>query len=154
MRIWIIRAAIFSMFVSLTWTLWPFLQSPETQAAKQQAKFLQFAGQRNWAQINAIIAPDYHDAWNESREEALNAAHEVLSMFLVVSFDWAPGQASRTEKTVALGGTLHMSGSGAAGSSIVLDRVNRMQKPWGFIWRKDGWRPGDWHLLSITQPEL
>ena len=151
---WFLRISLASALISAIWFLIPFLQSAESQAKQQQEKLLDFAAHQNWKRVYLLLAQDYSDAWGMKRDEALNAAHEVLQSFIMVSFDWKLQSAARDGKTVTLTGTIHMTGSGATGSSLIVDHVNRIEKPWVFLWRKDGWKPGDWHLISIANADV
>lgn len=151
---WFLRVSIASALISVVWFIIPFLQSAESQVKHQQETLIGFAAKRSWARLNLLIAADYSDAWGMKRDEALNAAHEALQSFIMISFDWKPQSVARDEKTVTLSGTIHMNGSGATGSSMIVDHVNRITKPWVFVWRKDGWKPGDWRLVSIANADV
>lgn len=151
---WFLRISLVSALISTIWFIIPFLQSDETQAKNQQEKILKFAAQRSWPRVYLLLAQDYSDTWGMKRDEALNTARETLQSFIMVSFDWKLQSVSRDEKTITLTGTIHMTGNGATGSSMILDQVNRITKPWTFVWRKDGWKPGDWHLISIANDEV
>lgn len=151
---WSLRISLVSAVISAVWFIIPFLQSAESQARHQQEKIISLAAKRNWAHLNLLFAPDYSDAWGMKRDEALNAAHEALQSFIMISFDWKLVSVVSDGKTVTISGTIHMSGSGATGSSMIVDHVNQITKPWVFVWRKDGWKPGDWRLVSIANADV
>ncbi len=151
---WFLRISLASALISAVWFIIPFLQSAESQVQHQQKNIIELAAKRSWPRLNLMIAPDYSDAWGMKRDEALNAAHEALQSFIMVSFDWKQKSISRDGKTVTISCTIHMTGSGATGSSMIIEHVNRITKPWVFVWRKDGWQPGDWRLISIANTDV
>ena len=150
---WFLRISLASALISALWFAIPFLRSAESQVKRQHERLLDFAAHRNWPRFYLLLADDYRDAWEMTRTDALNAAREVLSGFLMVSFDWKEEGVSRDGKTVTLTGIIRMSGSGPS-SSMITDHVNRIEKPWTFVWRKDGWKPSDWHLVSVANPDV
>lgn len=151
---WFLRLSLASALISAIWFFIPFLQSAESQARHQQEKIIEFAAHQKWARVYLLLAQDYSDAWGMKRDEAISAAQEALQTLIMVSFDWKLQSAVRDGKTVTLTGTIRMTGKGAVGSSMIMDHVNRITKPWVFVWRKDGWKPGDWRLVSIANPDV
>ncbi len=151
---WVLRISLASALISIVWFFIPFLRSAESQVKLQQANVLELAAHRNWPRVYLLVAPDYADAWGMKRDEAISAAREALLSFIMVSLDWKPQSVARDGKTVTLSGTIRMSGNGATGSSMIVDHVNRIMKPWVFVWRKDGWKPGDWRLVAIANADV
>ena len=151
---WLVRLSLVSAVISAVWFVIPVFRSAETQAKKQHERFLGYVAKRDWARFYLAVSPDYKDAWEQSRDEALAAAREALTSFIIVNFDWKMESVSRDGKTATLTGTIHMSGTGATGSTMIIDHVNKIEKPWTFVWRKDGWKPSDWHLISVATPEV
>jgi hypothetical protein len=150
---WSIRIALAAALISALRFAIPLLRSPESQAKRQHEELLSLAAHRNWARVYPLLAADYRDAWDQTRDEALNAAREGLSSFLALSLHWTEESVARDGKTVTLTGTLRMSGSGPAGSSLITDHVNKIAKPWTFVWRKTGWKASDWSLVSVANPD-
>jgi hypothetical protein len=140
--------AVFLFFVS------PYLQSSETQARKQQEKFVQLGAKRSWEDVKKLLAADYHDQWKQKPADAVDLCSKVLQGFIYLKIDWKPIDATVKGNTVILRGTAHMSGSGGGISQIVMDTVNQVKEPWVFTWRKDGWKPSDWKLISVENKEL
>lgn len=151
---WFLRISLASALISIVWFFIPFLRSAESQVKQQQANILEFVAHRNWPRVYLLLAPDYADAWGMKSDEAISAAREALLSFIMVSLDWKVQSVARDGKTVTLSGAIRMSGSGATGSSMIIDHVNRITKPWVCVWRKDGWKPGDWRLVSIANADV
>jgi hypothetical protein len=154
MRRWIIRLLILDLIISIIWFGWPFLQSSKTQVSKQQSALLRVIEKRKWPEINLLIAPDYKDQWDQSRDQSLSVMKQLLGGFFVFTIDMKSLEVSVDGKTAKASGTMKMTGSGAGVSAMVMDAVNKLNQPFSFTWRKDGWKPSDWKLVSIAQPEL
>ena len=154
MRPWILRILAINLIVSAIWFGWPFLKSPTAQALAQHRHLVSLVAHRNWKETLALMAEDYHDAWDMKREEAVSLGHEMLQGFLMLDLEWKPSSVTLEGKTATITGYIKAGGSGAGFSSEVISRVNNLKEPFLFTWRKDGWKPGDWRLLSVKQSEL
>lgn len=141
--------------VVMLWYLMPYFHSPETHALKQHQRLIKLAGGRNWTEAKPLFANDYLDAWDNNADQAIEAASEVLSGFIVLDLQIEAAEAhSVAENLVEVRCKLRISGNGAGVSQQVMNEVNRLQEHWTFTWRKDGSKPSDWRLLKVDHPEL
>jgi hypothetical protein len=154
MRTWIIRIIVLDLIVTAIWFGVPFLKSPETQALEQHQRFIAFGGNRNWGRVLTLMSVDYRDAWGMKREEAVSLAHELLQGYIALDFQWQPQGVKVQGKTATVTGFIKASGTGGGFSAEIISRINALHEPFVFTWRKDGWKPGDWKLTGISQPEL
>ena len=81
-------------------------------------------------------------------------AHQVLQSFFTLDLQWQLVTVKVEGKTALITGRIKATGNGAPPSSEILSRVNNLADPFVFTWRKDGWKPGDWRLVSVSQPDL
>jgi hypothetical protein len=153
-RTWILRIVAINLVVSAVWFGGPFLKSSQTQALDQHERLVALVAHRNWKQTLALMAVDYHDAWDMNREEAVSLGHEVLQGFLMLDLAWKPTSVAQEGKTATITGFIKASGTGAGFSQEVVSRLNNLREPFVFTWRKDGWKPDDWRLVSVKQTEL
>lgn len=154
MRIWLLRILAVNLAISAIWFVWPFLKSGKTQALDQHQRLVSVVAHRNWKQTLALLADDYHDTWDMKREEAISVGHEILQSFIVLNLEWQTASITIDGNTATVSGMIKISGSGLGFTSEIINKVNNLHEPFIFIWRKDGWKPGDWRLVKLTQPEL
>ncbi len=154
MRTWLLRILVINLVISGIWLGWPFLKSAKSQALDQQQRLIGLVAQRDWKQTLTLLAEDYHDSWDMKREDAVSVGHEVLQSFLVLNLNWKTSSIVIVEKTATITGIIKISGNGYGFSQEIINKVNNLKEPFVFTWRKDGWKPGDWRLVSLMQPEL
>lgn len=154
LRTWLFRIVALQAVLSLLWFAWPFLKSARSQALAQHERLVGHVAHRNWKLILALMAEDYHDAWDMKRDEAVSLGHELLQGFLVLNLDWKTTGVSVSGQNATITGHLKASGSGAGFSQEIINRLNQLRDPFVFTWRKESWKPGSWKLISVGQPEL
>ena len=154
MRRWILRLLALAVLVGLAVFFWPFLQSRQAQVEAQQQRFIKAVEQRNWALVKELMDPNYEDQWKLHRDKSLSLAHELLSGFLILNLDWNSQGTKVDGDQIQAQGAIKMSGSGAGLSSEIINNAGQIHQPWTFVWRKTGWKPSDWRLVSISNPEL
>jgi hypothetical protein len=141
--------------IALLWLgWWLFGQSPEKQVRNAQEKFLLAVEKRDWDKVQSTLATDYADSYGLNRETAPGTAAEVLKgfLFLTLKPTLLPFQPQPTQAQVQV--RIQMEGRGLGLSPIVMDRVNSMQQPWHFHWRKDGPWHWNWKITRIHHPDL
>ena len=131
-----------------------FLWQPERQLLLHQAHLRAAVENRNWSRMEALIDPAYSDRWGYTRETGLRDARQWLGQFFAltitaeaVGHQLTPGGGTVTERW-------KMDGTGTAGAAMVSDRVNAIHAPFTFQWKHGSWKPWDWTLLRVDNPEL
>lgn len=149
---WLLALPALIALLWLGW--WLFGQSAEKQVRTAQEKFLTAVENRDWKKARALLAADYGDSLGLTHETAPDTAEEVFKgfLFLTLRADIQPFQPTSTAAQVNI--RLQMDGRGLGFSPIIMDRVNSMQAPWQFHWRKDGLWPWTWKIIRIHHPEL
>lgn len=140
--------------VLIVWLALPYMASPEKQVEKRQQDLIDGAARRSWREVEEMIAADYQDEWKQKREDAVGTARQLLSGFLVLDMEWKQESLTVTGNTAQAKGMVTMDGKGMGGSELVMNRVNQVKAPWIFTWRKDGPKPSDWKLISVSNEEL
>ena len=141
--------------IALVWLgWWLFGLPPEQQVHKAQEKFLTSVEKRDWKKVQSCLAADYGDALGLTHETAPGAAAEVLNNFLFLTLKTDIQSMTATATTAQVEARIQMEGRGLGLSAVILGRVNSMQGPWQFHWRKDGPWHWDWKLTRIHHPEL
>lgn len=138
------------------WAVWLFqLWQPARQIELHTRNLLARASDRDWAAVEAMMAPGYRDARHDDRASAGDAGREWASHFFALQIvpldDWQidvsgnDGQAS---------GAIGIYGSGTYVAQAVMDVARKLEEPFVFRWRKSGRWPWQWRLTEIAQPEL
>jgi len=146
-RVLAIAAVLAVVLLALHWR-------PSRQVRLHQQHLLEAVGNRDWKKVGGFFAQDYKDHWGQTREEALRRAPQAFQDFLACgveserpSLEWRDGAGVTTER-------IRIVGSGGALARLVMEQVNGLREPFVFEWRKQGWLPWDWALVSVDQPEI
>lgn len=137
----------------IVWLIW--LWSPERQAALHTLNLLGRASNQDWTAVGEMMAPDYRDAWEHGKEQALSDAKEFGRHFF--SLRVGPSDAPKIEtKTgeASVRTRLGVYGSGTPVAHAVIEAVHELEQPFVFRWRKSGPWPWQWVLVRLEQEEL
>jgi hypothetical protein len=149
-RNWII-AAVLILGVAL-W-LWGWCQ-PERQVRRAQARFLAAAESGDFDSLAELIAEDYRDGWGHDKAFVLRASKEVFPRFVLIDINREERGVEQAGADWVLREKLTISGLGDGLAIAVRNRVNGLREPFTTTWRKKGWKPWDWELVSMEQPEI
>jgi hypothetical protein len=146
-------ALILAVMAFLVWCVYPLFLPAAKKVSLQQEKLLKQAGKRDWKAVFDMMAEDYHDGFGMKRDEALQTAKEVLDPFLTLSFEWTDEKVEVNGSTATVTGIARLHGTGPIGINEVTNRMNQIQKPWTFEWKRHP-VTGDWKLNSVSNPDL
>jgi hypothetical protein len=135
------------------WCVYPLFLPTARKVSLRQEKLMKTAEKRDWDAVKEMMTDNYRDGFGMDREEALKSAQEVFTPFLSFGFDWKDEKVEVEGDTATVTGMGRMHGTGATGVSEILNRVNQIQKPWSFVWKRHP-ITGDWKLSSVSNPEL
>ena len=142
-------------FASAAVALWLGIAlSPGRSLVRCQEKLLQAAGNRNWDRVRALMDPAYRDAWGQDREEAVSRAADVLRNFLALDIVSEDVTVDRTGPDAVVSARLRLRGKGNAIGEAVKEGTNALPSHFQFAWRRKSWKPWDWKLVSLSQPEI
>lgn len=137
------------------WLLWAgFVQSPEAQLARAQRDFLKAVEERDWGEIEGMLADDYLDDLGFDRATALQTARQFLSGFFTLSLQAETLSLQATRQIGMVRMNIKAEGNGTAVSQMVLERVGRVREPWIFHWHHKGRWPWDWKVVQVQQDDL
>lgn len=147
--------ALLATLILMAWAgWWCFGRSAEAEVRAAQAAFLKKVEKRDWEGVKLSLATDYRDAYGHDRDRAVATASEVLAGFLFLEVLNEEPAIQIGESTSRVDAIIRMEGNGLGYSAMVVGRVNQMQSPWAFLWRKDGPWPWSWKITRIHQDEL
>ena len=139
--------------VTIAWRcIW--LWQPERQLLLHQAHLRRAVEGRDWARIEALVDAGYADRWGYTRATGLREARQWMGQFFVLTVTAEPAGDTWT----AQGGTVterwNIDGTGTEAAGMVKDRVNALRAPFVFQWKHGSWKPWDWTLTRMDNPEL
>lgn len=116
--------------------------------------FLQKVEKRKWAAVEKRIAADYRDRWGFHRASLLESLPQGFRHFYVLEIKAESPQIDIQGKVATVKCRIRMDGRGTAIADEILNRVQGLKEPFVFTYRKQSWKPWDWKLESVDQPEL
>lgn len=110
---------------------------------------------RNRESFASMLADDYRDRWEHDKAIVVRRCGMIFEHFMTLDIE---GENRGAEETA--GGAwlvrqkITVTGMGSPIGIAARDRVNALTQPFSMKWRKRGWKPWDWELTSVDQPEL
>lgn len=120
---------------------------------KQQA-FLVAVEEGDNAAWDHLLSESYRDQWEFSKSNALVALQDVRSQLIGIKIDWNADATFVDEGEGTLRGSMKVEATGFFGTDFITSRINRLDAPWVFHWRKESWRPWSWKLVRIENEDL
>ena len=142
-----LAALALAIFLALLW-------QPARQVRLHQRHLLKAVEKRNWTNVGKFIGAEYRDRWEHDKENVIAQASPVFAQFLFCNIDAQEHSLALAEGTGTIGVRLAMSGSGGPIAEMVKERVNSLTDPFTFKWAHKSWKPWDWELISVDQPQL
>jgi hypothetical protein len=151
-RTWTISGGLILLVAILLWT--GFELTPGRCLERRQDRLLQAAGDRNWKRVRELMAEDYRDVWGQDREEAVTLASEGLANFLALEIFSEDTAVDRRGGEATVSALLRLRGRGNAVGEAIISRANSLESHFRFAWTRKSWKPWDWKLVSVSQPEI
>jgi len=137
----------------LLWWGWGAFQA-DRQLENRFRELVKVVEDRNWEKLRGFLADDYVDAWGNDRERTIELAGQGFQYFLVLGVEPEEPEflIAGREATVRTG--FEISGTGRGPAKIILSRAAGLKEPFEIGWRRESWKPWDWKVVSMSQPEL
>jgi hypothetical protein len=136
------------------WLLYPIFLPASEKVSRIQARILDRAAHHDWKKVESMVSAKYQDGAGMKKEDAIQTAKELLDPFLTLGFEWTSQTVVIEGSKATVTGTLRMHGTGPVGGSTIIDRVNKTEKPWTFVWQRDDFDRSDWKLISASNAEI
>lgn len=147
---WVLILAVMAF---CAWWLYPYLLPTSAKVSRVQAQILKKAAHHDWDKVASMVAEDYRDPAGMNKQEAMQTAKEILNAFLTLEFEWTNETVTVEDQKATVTGTLRMKGMGPAGGGAIIERVNKIEKPWTFVWQRDPMSALVWRLTSVSNAE-
>jgi hypothetical protein len=100
------------------------------------------------------MAEDYRDPWDHDKANVLRRCPQVFDQFLLLTMEGEIRAAEPAAEGWIVRQKIVMKGFGGGLGMYAQSEVNQLKEPFTMSWRKRGWKPWDWELTRIEQPEL
>ena len=147
----LLLAGAFLLLAAL-WLRW-WLQ-PERQIPRAQARLLSNIEKRDFRAMAAMLAHDYRDRWQQDKATVIGRSSEVFGQFVMLTVEREPRGLRMDSGRWLLAEKLKLKGLGGPLAMAARDAVSVLREPFVTEWRQRSWKPWDWELQSVTQPEL
>jgi len=103
-----------------------------------------------------MVSADYRDQWGMDRDQIGSALRDVSRQFLTLRVEWADPQfVAGLDRTMTLTTLPRLDGRAISPvGEMMLSTARRLDQPFTFHWKKEGWWPWTWRVVSITNPDL
>lgn len=142
----LLAAFIFGLWLARIW-------SAENQVRLHSEHLLREVEDRRWAAVSDALAADYHDAWGDDRARLLNRLRLVSRMLRSLSIETQDVKTAVNGPTGTWSARLQITAEGEAAAEVTA-RVNRLTTPFTLHWQRESWKPWDWQLHEVSNPEL
>jgi len=151
---WILIAAISGLLLVVL--LVALQMRPASQIAKRQASLIEGIERRSPARIQRLLAKEYRDRWGFTSEQIVESMVDAGSQFmaLVVTPEGETvvfgegGEATVTARLILGGKPV-----GPVGNEVTR-RINQLEEPFVFVWKKQSFLPSSWRLVSVDNAAL
>lgn len=136
-------------FLGLPWL------SPERGVQRTWSAVLTAIEDNDRTALATLLGPDYHDGFDLDREAALELLGTVRGQFLVCTVrrespELVMATDSRAATTRAL---IRLDGHGTPIANAAVQASRASQTPTSFRFRRNSWKPWDWRLVAIENPD-
>lgn len=138
--------------IAALWSHW-WLR-PERQIPRAQARLLSAIESRDFDAMAAMLAADYRDRWGHERAGVMARSREVFGQFATLTIGREKSVDRAASGTWFLSEKIRMRGLGGPLAMAAREIVNALHEPFVTEWRHRSWKPWDWELKSVAQPEI
>jgi hypothetical protein len=134
------------------WLVW--WSRPERQVRRAQHRLLAAIEARDYPALARLLAEDYRDRWENDKANVLRRCPQVFDQFVLLDVEGEIQQAEIQGDVGSVQQKIVVTGIGGGIAMYARDEINALKSPFTMQWRKRSWKPWDWELFSIEQPEL
>jgi hypothetical protein len=145
-------AAGILLVAAALWCLW--LWQPERQVLRHNASLVRAFGKRDWKKAERLIDGKFADRWGHDRERVLRESREILRQFFAVEIAQESVTAFVDGGMGCVRARIRIRGSGTPIAQLAMQTVNGVQAPFRFDWAQKSWKPWDWALVRVDNPQL
>lgn len=142
-------ALVAALLLGLPWL------SPARGVERAWAGVVKAIEKNDRERLAAYLSENYSDGFGLGRGQAVELVASVRGQFLVCTIrrerpmtELAPDKRSAVARAL-----VRVDGQGTPVAAAVVQTSQSTQTPTEFRWRRETWRPWDWRLVSVDNPE-
>lgn len=147
---WAIAAAVAVLLLLGALGRW----QPDRQVRLHTQALLSALESKNWKRLEKLIADDYSDTWGQDKATLQSRVRQVFSQFLILNLQAREIDVQEADGRGTAKVPISLSGRGGPLAEFAMQRGSTLQQPFTFTWRQQSWKPWDWALIYVEQPEL
>lgn len=153
LTLWLAITAVLLFAFLVGWIAWQL--RPSRVVAQRQAALIEGIEKRSSARIARLVSEEYSDRWGFSRNDAVEAVLDVGSQFFTLVIRSTDQVTTINEESGVVQVRLELSGKpvGPIGNEATR-RLNQLEGPFEFTWKKETFLPTSWKLVKIDHPGL
>lgn len=140
------------LLLAAIWLRWWW--KPERQIPRAQARLLSVIKKRDFGTMAGMLAADYGDRWGQDKATVIERSREVFGQFAMLTVEHEARGLRMDSGAFFLSEKVTLKGLGGPLAMAARETVNALREPFVTEWRKRSWKPWDWELKSVAQPEL
>jgi hypothetical protein len=127
---------------------------PSIAVQFKQRAFLESLEDNSEDELADLVSADYSDSWGLKKPKLTQAFKDLRRHFLFLNFEASDIKVALDGDEARVSAIVKLSGRGSPIAEIIMDRANRVEAPFVFVWRKEGGAPWKWRLVSVTNADL
>src|SRR5262249_48438844 len=130
------------------------LWGAENQVRLHAEHLLHQIEERDWQGAGEFLAVSYHDDWGDDRQLMISRLRLGLRFFSSLTITAKEVQIHFEDATATWSARIQIAGSGSEMAPQAVEEINRLTTPFELRWEKQSWKPWDWKLAKVSNPEL
>lgn len=128
----------------------------ESQVRHRSEAFRRALAEGRSAKAWHMVSGDYRDSWNMNKDQIGSALRDISRQFLTLRIDWTnPQYAPGPDGTYTLTTVPRLDGRSLSPvGEVMLSTARQIREPFTLHWKKEGWWPWTWRIVSITNSDL
>lgn len=128
----------------------------ESQVRHRAEGFRRALADGRSAKAGHMVSASYRDQWGMDRDQIGAALRDISRQFLTLRVEWVdPVCADTGDGGITMTTVMRLDGrSMTPVGEMMLSLARRLDQPFTFHWRKEGWWPWTWRLVGISNPAL
>jgi hypothetical protein len=150
-RHFLLNGAILLVALIIT-GLW--LWQPARQVRRHNENLFAAVESKDWKELSKLMAADYSDRWGHDKATIIERSRMVFAQFIAMEVKAIDPEVEEANGQGTVRARVTLSGSGGPLAELAIQKAAALKQPFVFEWRQASWKPWDWVLVRVDQPEL
>lgn len=130
--------------------------SPARGVERAWARLIDGIEDNDFGDVAAVLHDDYKDGWGLAKAEVLSLGQTMRRQFLLCTIEYRPHRVelSGDKRRATVSSVVRFGGTpGSPVAQAIIQYSNQTGRPTSFEWVRGSWKPWDWKLVRIDNPE-